>query len=45
MFTTCPCGQIRVPVRTDDCPRCGLDLREAESAPGPPPASGVERTP
>jgi RsiW-degrading membrane proteinase PrsW (M82 family) len=45
MFTTCPCGQIRVPVRTDDCPRCGLDLREAESAAEPPPAPGVERTP
>jgi RsiW-degrading membrane proteinase PrsW (M82 family) len=31
IFTTCPCGDIRVPVRTPECPRCGLDLREAQS--------------
>lgn len=30
IFTTCPCGDIRVPVRTPDCPKCGLDLREAQ---------------
>jgi RsiW-degrading membrane proteinase PrsW (M82 family) len=29
IFTTCPCGDIRVPVRTDECPRCGLHLRGA----------------
>lgn len=27
IFTTCPCGKIRVPVRTDTCPKCGLALR------------------
>jgi hypothetical protein len=30
IFTTCPCGDIRVPVRTPECPKCGLDLREAQ---------------
>lgn len=32
IFTTCPCGDIRVPVRTEECPRCGLALHEEQSA-------------
>ena len=32
IFTTCPCGKIRVPVRTPECPQCGIDLRGTQSA-------------